>query len=365
MKKEPPDMEHVQKCLGWKPIPLCEKTLEVTTQYAKNHLHLPLRDHFKARFPALNCKRLNEIYSTDTFFASSKALGGYTCAQLYVGKTSMLTEAFGMKSENEMKDTLQDFIRKWGAPHSLLSNNAKSEIGNAVREILRAYNIKDLQTEPHHPNQNPAERRIQEVKKMVNWILDHTGAPECLWYLCLQYSCYLLNRLSHTQLNNCTPYKKAIGDTPDISALLQFHFYQPILYYDKTASFPSTKEHLGWWVGIAETQGDALTYKILTIDNDVITRSVVRPADHPIHPNKQVRFKDEVDHGGVLESEADVIDIEKLSLPTVDPADIIGTKFIKEIHGHPHKCEVTEALDDAKYLVKVGDGQREEILTYN
>ena len=52
----------------------------------------------------------------DTFFALSKALGGYTCAQLYVGKTSMLTEAFGMKSENEMKDTLQDFNRKWAAP---------------------------------------------------------------------------------------------------------------------------------------------------------------------------------------------------------------------------------------------------------
>ena len=49
----------------------------------------------------------------------------------------------------------------------------------------------------------------------------------------------------------------------------------------------------------------------------------------------------------------------------MDPADIIGTKFIKEIHGHPHKCKVTEALDDTKYLVKVGDGQQEEILTYN
>ena len=80
-----------------------------------------------------------------------------------------------------------------GGAHSLLSDNAKSEIGHAVQEILRAYNIKDLQTEPHHPNQNPAEHRIQEVKKLVNQILDHTGAPECLWYLCLHYSCYLLN----------------------------------------------------------------------------------------------------------------------------------------------------------------------------
>ena len=64
----------------------------------------------------------------------------------------MFTEAFGMKTENEMKDTLQDFIRKWGAPHLLLSDNAQAEVSKAVKDILRTYNIKDMQTEPHHPN---------------------------------------------------------------------------------------------------------------------------------------------------------------------------------------------------------------------
>ena len=151
----------------------------------------------------------------------------------------MLTEVFGMKTESEMKDTLQDLIRKWGARHSLLSDNAKSEVSQTVKDILQVYNIKDLQTEPHHPNQNPTEQRIQEVKKLVNWILDHTGAPECLWHLCLVYLYYLLNRLLHKQLKDRTPYKKAIGETPDILVLLQFHFYQLIFYYNKTESFPS------------------------------------------------------------------------------------------------------------------------------
>jgi len=150
-----------------------------------------------------------------------------------------------MNSENQMGETLQDFIRKWGAPHSLLSDNAKSEIGKTVLEILRKYNFKDMQTEPHHPNQNPAERRIQEVKKMVNSILDKTNAPENLWYLCIQYVCYLMNRMAHERLKGCTPIEVALGETPDISALLQFYFYQPILYYDKNQSFPESKEHLG------------------------------------------------------------------------------------------------------------------------
>ena len=213
-----------------------------------------------SRFPALNVKRLLEVYATDTFFSSENALGGYTCAQIYVGKKSYLTEVFGMQKESSMAETLNDFIRKWGAPSRLLSDNAKTEIGKAVKEVLRKYNIKDLQTEPHHPNQNPAERRIQEVKKTSNNIMHRTGAPGHLWYLCIQYVAYLLNRIAHRRLDFRTPIEVAVRETPDISSLLQFHFFQPLFYYEKIDNyFPDSTERLGWWVGMAEGVGDALT----------------------------------------------------------------------------------------------------------
>lgn len=73
-----------------------------------------MRMHFKSRFPALNVRRLRETFATDTFFSSDKALGGYTCAQLYVGKTSTFTKIYGMKTPGQMSETLQDFIRQWG-----------------------------------------------------------------------------------------------------------------------------------------------------------------------------------------------------------------------------------------------------------
>ena len=87
VKEEDRDWDHIQKCLAWKPLDVCEHTLKATTQYAKNQLRLPLRDHFKARFPALNVRRLNETFATDTFFASCKA-------QQFTTKT---------KNENEEK----------------------------------------------------------------------------------------------------------------------------------------------------------------------------------------------------------------------------------------------------------------------
>jgi len=213
---------------------------------AENHVRLPMRMHFKSRNPALNAKRLNEVFATDTFFSSEKALGGYTMAQLYVGKTSTFTEIFGMKRKSQMSETLQDFIRQWGAPTGLMPDNAKEETSKIVTNILRMYNIKDMQSEANHQHQNYAERRIQEVKSTANIIMDRVNAPNFLWFLCLKYVVQVLNHLATPLLKNRTPIEKAFGVTPDISGLLQFYFYQPIFYLDtNTPAFPKSKELLG------------------------------------------------------------------------------------------------------------------------
>eukprot|EP00957_Ditylum_brightwellii_P070667 5370733-Ditylum_brightwellii.AAC.1 len=67
-----------------------------------------------------------------------------------------------MKTELQIPGTLLDFIRKWGAIKGLFSDNAKSQASLTVKDILRQYNIDDMQSEPHQQHQNPAERRIQE-----------------------------------------------------------------------------------------------------------------------------------------------------------------------------------------------------------
>lgn len=367
MKKEQYDWTHIQRCLGYKPLDVCMKTMKNTTQYARNHLRLPMREHYKPRFPALNVKRLNETVCMDTFFASEKALGGFTCCQLFVGKVSRLVECFPLTNEGYLSESVEDFIRKWGAPNCLFSDNAKSEVGRAVKAILRKYNIKQATTEPGHSNQNLAERLIQEVKNSVNTIMDRMKVPGCLWYLCVEYVCYLLNRLSRETLNDRTPYEVATGQRPDISALLHHYFYQPVFYLDKSASFPESKERLGWWVGVAENCGDALTYKVLTTDFNVITRSVVRASDHPVHPNRRAAKDLEDRDDAIMTTLHEQMKREgsNADLPTFDPTEIVGKKFLKDINGNPHKAEVVEQVDPTRFKVVIGDGDREEILTYN
>ena len=83
--------------------------------------------------------------------------------------------------------------------------------------------------------------------------MDRTKTPGDLWYLATEYSAYLLNHLAMKPLDWKTPIEVATGNTPDISNLLQFHWYQKVYYYDPSASFPASKEKIGRFVGVAVT----------------------------------------------------------------------------------------------------------------
>jgi hypothetical protein len=86
------------------------------------------------------------------------------------------------------------------------------------------YVLADFQCKPHHQHQSPSERRIQEVKKMSNSIMDRTNTPPNLWLLCIQHTVYTLNPLSVASLNWRTPFQAAFGQQPDISALIAFRW---------------------------------------------------------------------------------------------------------------------------------------------
>ena len=62
--------------------------------------------------------------------------------------------------------------------------------------------------------QNPAERRIQEVKAAANALMDEANAQEELWYLACYHATQVLNILAK-EGESTTPYEKCFGETPD------------------------------------------------------------------------------------------------------------------------------------------------------
>ena len=281
VKRKEPDYEALAPRFGWLPVDLIKRTFAVTTQFARIPASTVLKKHYKSPFPALNVHRRDEPVATDTVYSDTPAIdGGATSAQLFVGTESLLSDVYGMKTDKQFVNTLEDNIRERGAPSKLVSDRAQVEISNKVLDILRALCISSWQSEPYQQHQNPAERRYQTIKTMANTILDRTGSPGYLWLLCLMYVCFLLNHTASAALAYATPLQRATGSTPDISPLLRFTWYEPVYYKVDDSAFPSeSREELGRFVGIAEHVGHAMTFKILTEDTfKIIYWSNVRSA---------------------------------------------------------------------------------------
>ena len=99
------DFEKYQPFLGWKPLEVIKKTFEATTQWAATMFSTPMKRHYKSRFPTLNCPRLNKMFCTDTWFGSTPAFGGYTCA-LYYGVKCKYIALYPMTTESQGPDTI-------------------------------------------------------------------------------------------------------------------------------------------------------------------------------------------------------------------------------------------------------------------
>ena len=81
------------------------------------------------------------------------------------------------------------------------------------------------------------------------------------------------------------------GSTPDISIITQFFFWD-LVYYSVDNDWPSQSgEKLAHFVSFGDTVGDALTYKLLTVDTKkIIYRYALGPAN--LGDNKQLdKFK--------------------------------------------------------------------------
>ena len=163
----------------------------------------------------------------------------------------------------------------------------------------------------------------------------------------------------------------SFGQKLDISALLAFRWWEPI-YYAQHDTFPNPKEMTGRIVGIAEHQGDAMTYLVLDDKSQkVIARSAVRKALDPNSPNLRADFMSnsgEFSTHKPIISTSDVIghkDPSSLKLPKFSPEELIGLTFLRETDdGQRYRARIVrKTLDNdaqnhekIKFLVTLGNG---------
>ena len=255
-------------------INIAKQTLESTFQRGLRYLEGPLSRRFRTRQKQLDTKYLRTKMYTDTMFKEHPSARGNTCMQIFVTAEGFV---YGepMKTKSDAYLALDKVCRTYGVPQLLVSDNAKEEtLGNWGR-ISKQYLIKQRMTEPHSGWQNRCEDEIREIRKHYARIMSLNQCPDAFWDFGLAYVINVRQLIVRAASNNRSPIETITGDTPDISEIMDFDFYQWVKYRDQNDKDNPIK--LGRWLGIAHDVGSALTYWILKSNGKIIARSTVRP----------------------------------------------------------------------------------------
>jgi len=121
------------------PIRKIKRTFEATTQNAAAVACGPeAKQTLKSPNPALNIRQRKEAVATDSAFADVPAVDtpGFTGAQTFVGRSSLLTDCSGFCSVSEFPNTLLDNIRERGVMDTPTSNHANCEMSAKVKDVL-------------------------------------------------------------------------------------------------------------------------------------------------------------------------------------------------------------------------------------
>ena len=154
--------------------------------------------------------------------------------QLFIGNKSKRICNYGMTSESGGPDALLDFFRNIGVPLSIRRDNSKMQASQAWMDIMRRYNSKDKFTEPYNPQQNPAEGSgVRVIKQACKRIATETNCDPRAWYRLAMHVTDVKNHTALESLDWRTPLEKSTGETPDISGLLHFKFWNKVMYYDQ------------------------------------------------------------------------------------------------------------------------------------
>ena len=398
LRRHFPHLDALKPYFGWVSNDRIKSMIEKTTQHYRQVVNYPFRKHFKSRFPAANVHRRNEWVATDTFFSDTPAaddgIPGHansTMMQMYVGLTSGHVSGYPMTSEKQIPETLEDNIRKVGAPVGLMSDQAKAELHGRTKELLRMYEIDDRQSEAEYQHQNPAERKIQDVKRTMNSVMDRTGCPKRWWLLAALYTICIMNVLPN--VNGEIPESVVKNEKTDISKFMHYHFWQEVFVESHKKG---QKEELARWCYPADNVGDELTWWVLLNDTEtLVTRSNVRPARDPLYPNllqrpqtddlrepkKEAATSGEpqtsefttVPTKGPIYNMQDQFDVP-VHLPRYSPEDLLGLTYLHELpDGQTVRAKIVKKIHDndaenherIKMLVAYDDDKIEELMSYN
>ena len=249
--------------------------LKTTTQRGYRYLHGTLDRRFRTRQTQLRRNLLQTAVYSDTLFSDTKSIRGYSCAQLFVTSEGF-ADGNVMSTKADAYVQLNNFCREHGIPDPLVTDMAGEETEGDWKRIVKENLIRQRTTEAYSPWQNKCEKEIGELKRHCTRISHRRRVPAKLWCFTWKYALKIRQHIARSAANDRTPYETIKGETPDISALIEFDFYDYVKVRLPTG-FPNDDWILARWLGPADGVGQGLTYYLIKENGQIIARSTVRP----------------------------------------------------------------------------------------
>ena len=170
--------------LGYPTREVTQQTIKNTTQLIRSveaETRESMRDHYAARLHPLRPHRINDTCYTDTFFCVKRSIRGHTCWQLFALKECCHDTVYLMRTKSQVPTQLEDYAREVGVPNIMIHDGAKEVSSKKWLDLIRRYIIAERVSEPHHQNQNLAERRGGDIKRAFEKLFHETGADIRYW----------------------------------------------------------------------------------------------------------------------------------------------------------------------------------------
>ena len=237
-------------------------TLQATTQHHVRSAIMPLSRRYRTD-RMFSPHRLVGEMASDTMDPRCVGMHGETHCQVF-GNKQMFCEAYPIKSKGDCDLALKKFITDYGAPDTMVTDGSREQTsrGSKWQAILRKNNITGVVTQPHRPNQNPAETVIRELRKRWYRNIFRTNCPRALWNFGLPHFAKIMQLTASNAagLEGKTPLGKLTGETPDISQYLDFGWYDWV-WFKENAGLDVPR--IGRFLGIAHSSSNLMTFHIL------------------------------------------------------------------------------------------------------
>ena len=239
-----------------------KRTIDATTQYGTHTPSPVMNQNYTTNDRMLRYKQITQYFFMDTLFATKKggtSSRGNACCQLFVTDKGFIY-VVPMKCKSEVLAAIKLFAKEVGAPDAIVSDMAKEQVSQDVRNFCNTICTTLRALEEGTPWSNKAELYIKLMKEAVCKDMKESNCPLRFWDYCLERRVRIYNLTSHDHIKvrGSNPHMETFGEQGDISNLCQFRWYQWCYFRDHKAPFPTTKKCLV--VFLAPPEGKVMNY---------------------------------------------------------------------------------------------------------